>query len=478
MYFGRSSFGGVCSGVACGPFLSDHQYRAIVDSLTEKFSFLSIEEVFTLKAELAASQATPSEDCAPIFERSRRPYNTTSHPDSLSNNRHDTFPSTTRSRENSTTSKPIPTPVTPIPERGRRPYQNAAFPERSPSTTFNNTVPNPIHNPSSPRSSTGESLHPSNPYSSPRYQSQPKSPNSSHTRPPPFNPSPFNPLKTSPSQNAARENRPPKDTKPHSAADSTNTERKTKRDAFVRDYVRKAQQTRFESKQAEAELREREADAREKERREVERREKMRRERENAVIRERERKEKERQEAKLWEELLKAKEQRRLAEEKSRARRKEEARLRAQTATFASAPVVFTYEHSFKFYEMRWNHLHHLATGKADDKPLDTNCPTSLRFSDVPWPVIRRVRTVAGQGTISLPITLSYITPRAIRDFLLSPMHSSDLSQKQRLRAAHLLWHPDKFDTKVIGRVAPADVEMVREGCMRVVRVLNDKFQV
>ncbi|KAF8806416.1 hypothetical protein BYT27DRAFT_6624839 [Phlegmacium glaucopus] len=98
-------------------------------------------------------------------------------------------------------------------------------------------------------------------------------------------------------------------------------------------------------------------------------------------------------------------------------------------------------------YESRWISL------MTSLDPLD--------FKTIPWPVIQPAR---GLGDI---------TPEAIATFLFCPLHSPQLSRKERIRNAQLRWHPDRF-RRLMGRVKAEDKAKVEEAVGTVARCLND----
>jgi hypothetical protein len=68
------------------------------------------------------------------------------------------------------------------------------------------------------------------------------------------------------------------------------------------------------------------------------------------------------------------------------------------------------------------------------------------------------------------------LRPEAIREFLLSPAHSSEVSSKDRIRTALRRWHPDKF-ARVLGSVVESDRDDVADGVGIVVRCLNEMLE-
>ncbi|KAH9994920.1 hypothetical protein BJV74DRAFT_770149, partial [Russula compacta] len=92
---------------------------------------------------------------------------------------------------------------------------------------------------------------------------------------------------------------------------------------------------------------------------------------------------------------------------------------------------------------------------------------SALTFERIPWPV----------AEVPLDRSLDVLLrPDAIRQFLLSPTHSPDLSPRDRIRAALRRWHPDKF-ARVLSQVMESDRDIVAEGMGIVVRCLNDMLE-
>lgn len=81
----------------------------------------------------------------------------------------------------------------------------------------------------------------------------------------------------------------------------------------------------------------------------------------------------------------------------------------------------------------------------------DTTQP--LTFNTIRWPMLGRPRTVEDIQQ----------SKDEIQAFLLSPYHSIELSARQRIKAARLRWHPDKFSGRM-ERVVAEDRESVRQG--------------
>jgi hypothetical protein len=104
------------------------------------------------------------------------------------------------------------------------------------------------------------------------------------------------------------------------------------------------------------------------------------------------------------------------------------------------------FREAWETYERCWASLLSSTTLTADS---GTSAVTQngLRFSDIPWPVMRQPRNGGDLST--------HLTKGLISSFVLSPYRpaesgSTDLSdpkrlKKSRLREAMLRWHPDKF---------------------------------
>ncbi|KAJ3758194.1 hypothetical protein EV360DRAFT_94798 [Lentinula raphanica] len=101
-------------------------------------------------------------------------------------------------------------------------------------------------------------------------------------------------------------------------------------------------------------------------------------------------------------------------------------------------------------YEKQWSSL---SASLGSSEPLN--------FEDIPWPV---------SHTVSKPEDL---TPTEITTFLLSGLHSQNLSRKERIRSAQLRWHPDRFQ-RVLKRVKEEEKNAVADGVGIVARCLND----
>ena len=68
------------------------------------------------------------------------------------------------------------------------------------------------------------------------------------------------------------------------------------------------------------------------------------------------------------------------------------------------------------------------------------------------------------------------LRPDAIREFLLSPVHSHEVSARDRIRAALRRWHPDKL-VRLRGMVVKSDRDAVADGVGIVVRCLNEMLE-
>lgn len=125
-------------------------------------------------------------------------------------------------------------------------------------------------------------------------------------------------------------------------------------------------------------------------------------------------------------------------------------------------------------YETRWG----LLNQSQNQRQLGG---ASLTFERIPWPITdseviipppldgRRTRTTRA------PLD-ELLRPEAIREFLLSPAHSPEVSSKDRIRAALRRWHPDKF-ARLLGLVVERDRDAVADGVGIVVRCLNEMLE-
>ena len=91
---------------------------------------------------------------------------------------------------------------------------------------------------------------------------------------------------------------------------------------------------------------------------------------------------------------------------------------------------------------------------------LSSNGP--ITFKDIPWPL-----------EIG-PTDVKQLTPANISKFLLASLRvrQNKVTQKERIRASLLRWHPDKL-ASVLRRVVEGDIEAVREGVGAVFMCLN-----
>ncbi|KAG5639417.1 hypothetical protein H0H81_002949 [Sphagnurus paluster] len=102
---------------------------------------------------------------------------------------------------------------------------------------------------------------------------------------------------------------------------------------------------------------------------------------------------------------------------------------------------------AWRRYEERWASL------ATSSEPLS--------FSAIPWPVTTQ------------PAKPENMKPAAIIQFLFSNLHSENLTRKERIRAAQLRWHPDRFQ-RTLAKVVDQDKALVEEGAGVVARCLND----
>lgn len=145
-------------------------------------------------------------------------------------------------------------------------------------------------------------------------------------------------------------------------------------------------------------------------------------------------------------------------------------------------------------YERRWASLLSSTTLTADSGPgISAGTQNGLRFSDIPWPVMRQPRN---GSDLSTHLTKALISTFVLSPYRLAESSTTDLSdprrlKKSRLREAMLRWHPDKFAKashysrvvpnllmpplpQILARVtSEEDKTNIREGSEQVVRILN-----
>ncbi|KAL1945207.1 hypothetical protein VTO73DRAFT_2058 [Trametes versicolor] len=145
----------------------------------------------------------------------------------------------------------------------------------------------------------------------------------------------------------------------------------------------------------------------------------------------------------------------RAAEEERRKRKSVREQLRAVEAR--------------EFYDTRWKEL--LA-------PETTAKEGSLRFRDVPWPIMPPISSSKHEEHAA--VVMDDLTAEAISAFLLPPevaSHSdADVAKKERkekLRETMLRFHPDKFEGRIMRLVRDKDKECVMEAVGMVARSLN-----
>ncbi|KDQ20071.1 hypothetical protein BOTBODRAFT_27493 [Botryobasidium botryosum FD-172 SS1] len=163
------------------------------------------------------------------------------------------------------------------------------------------------------------------------------------------------------------------------------------------------------------------------------------------------REEVEAQERKAREKKAREEREREIRKETRRMEKEEDERRRKRRAEKAERRLV----DAWRDYQERWATL--LAVrSDADDKPL-----TSLTFASLPWP------------TYPVPADPDALTKEAVAAFLLSSLHSPDMTRKVRIREALRVYHPDRFMGRWMGSVIEGDRKIVEEAVGRVVRALT-----
>ncbi|QRV81960.1 hypothetical protein RhiJN_09975 [Ceratobasidium sp. AG-Ba] len=144
------------------------------------------------------------------------------------------------------------------------------------------------------------------------------------------------------------------------------------------------------------------------------------------------------------------------AKSEGRAREAKDARERIEKDRARNAASESAVASAWVTYEKTCSELMDAKPTKG--KPLSSN----LTFYDIPWPVI---------GNAS---SFHDLTTQNIAAFLLSPHHSQGKSRRARLRAAILIWHPDKFAQKVLPRVAESHRPAVVAAVNVVARIVTE----
>ncbi|CEL63162.1 hypothetical protein RSOLAG1IB_05202 [Rhizoctonia solani AG-1 IB] len=98
-----------------------------------------------------------------------------------------------------------------------------------------------------------------------------------------------------------------------------------------------------------------------------------------------------------------------------------------------------------------------MGANSSDDK-----MKSNLNFYTIPWPVLSQAKS------------FNDLTSQNIAAFILSPHHSQGKTPRARLRAAILIWHPDKFAQKVLPRVTESHRLAVSAGSDIIARVLTE----
>ncbi|KAG9038379.1 hypothetical protein FRB95_001791 [Tulasnella sp. JGI-2019a] len=170
----------------------------------------------------------------------------------------------------------------------------------------------------------------------------------------------------------------------------------------------------------------------------------------------------------MWERTHKADAEERVAKEKERAKRKKkEKTLREKTKEIEREEVERRrrkkeeraneqFVEGWKAYERRWANLQQAAA-------TATLVSGSLGFDDLPWPVV-----VDGSRT-----SLEGLNREVISAFLLSPLHSAEKSRRARVRGALLLYHPDRFESRLMMGVRHKERDRVKDAVGRVARALT-----
>ncbi|KAI9457910.1 hypothetical protein HD554DRAFT_2207135 [Boletus coccyginus] len=104
--------------------------------------------------------------------------------------------------------------------------------------------------------------------------------------------------------------------------------------------------------------------------------------------------------------------------------------------------------------------------GEGEDGESST---APIAFAEFPWPLKERVSSR----------DLSALTRGTVSEFLFENLaiRTNGTTKRERIRSSLLRWHPDKMSL-VLSRVAPDDLELVREGIhvvFGILKALQDK---
>ncbi|KAG6907571.1 hypothetical protein DXG01_008408 [Tephrocybe rancida] len=127
--------------------------------------------------------------------------------------------------------------------------------------------------------------------------------------------------------------------------------------------------------------------------------------------------------------------------------RLEEIRQRTDSHKLTKEQVASTLER----HERQWSILH--STGN------------NLHWESIPWPMFVPPKSLDD-------ITLSAVSAYALTPLL--PEEHNAKSWKDRIKDLIRKWHPDRFETKYLPRVAERDRDKVKEGIEAVLQSLND----
>ena len=99
-----------------------------------------------------------------------------------------------------------------------------------------------------------------------------------------------------------------------------------------------------------------------------------------------------------------------------------------------------------------------------EEKWRSLKSSTGMGWDSFPWPVFKRP---SAPDDISTPSVSAYV---------LSPYYPCERSKssKDRIKDHIKRWHPDRFETKILPRVAEEERDKVKEGAGTVVRSLNE----
>lgn len=151
------------------------------------------------------------------------------------------------------------------------------------------------------------------------------------------------------------------------------------------------------------------------------------------------------------ERLAREEQKQREREEREERERREREECRRLEREEAAKKEVERIEQQFTLYDAKW------AAFKSSDVP-------ALDFSQLPWPTLDFIPTGPAD-----------ITYERLQAFVFHPLrpYMEGKSRRDKVKMDVLKWHPDKFDSKVLGKVIECQRSTVMESAGAVARILT-----